>query len=131
MAIRPNAAIASRIVAVASILLASPGAAPANYPESLLARSRAAEKSGNKLVAERLAQSAIVSDPLQASSYVGLADLYMREGHADFAGFYYAKALEIDPQNKEARRGLEAADHASAERTAQAEHSLDKEKGSH
>jgi tetratricopeptide (TPR) repeat protein len=113
------------------LLLASAGAALADKPESLLARSHAAERAGNRDAAVRLAQSAIVADPQRASSYVGLADVFMHAGQADFAGFYYAEALQIDPQNKEAVQGLETTGRMNKKQAAAAEGSLDKENSGH
>ena len=115
----------------AALALAVAGSALADNPDSLLVRSRAAERGGNKGVAERLAQAAIVADPKRATSYVGLADLYMHAGQPDFAGFYYAEALRIDPQNKEATQGLLTADSVTNKATAAARRSLDKEKSGH
>jgi Tfp pilus assembly protein PilF len=120
-----------RTVAAAALVLAFSSTALADVSESLLSRSHAAERAGNKDAAERLAQSAIVADPKRASSYVGLADIYMHAGQPDFAGFYYAEALQIDPQNKDAVKGLATADRASKEETAAAERSLDKQKSGH
>jgi Tfp pilus assembly protein PilF len=76
---------------------------------------------GKAVAAERLAQSAIVADPLRASSYVGLANLYLREGRTDFASFYYSEALEIEPENIEAQHGLAQVARAQKQETAAAE----------
>jgi tetratricopeptide (TPR) repeat protein len=108
-----------RLTAAVLLLLSAP--ALADTSESLMTRSRVAEKLGKADAAERLAQSAIVANPLRASSYVGLADLYLREGRMDFAGFYYAEALEIEPENREAQRGLAQVDSAKKQETAAAE----------
>jgi Tfp pilus assembly protein PilF len=113
------------------LLLASAGTALADNAESLLVRSRAAARAGNWDAASRLAQSAIVADPKRVSSYVALADLYLHSGHPDFASFYYAEALQLDPQNKEAQAGLAVSDREAKKQTAAAEHSLDKKNNDH
>lgn len=113
------------------LLLASARTALADNAESLLGRSRAAAHAGNWDAASRLAQSAIVADPKRVSSYVALADLYLHSGHPDFASFYYAEALQLDPQNKEAQAGLAVSDREAKKQTAAAEHALDKKNNDH
>ena len=118
-------------IALALLALSSAAAARTESVDSLLARSHEAERSGKKSLAERLAQAAIVADPARAASYVALADLYRRDGHADFAAFYYAEALQLDPSNPEAKEGLAATEQADAAATATADQSLDKKKDEH
>ena len=114
-----------------ALFLASAGTALADNAESLLVRSRAAAHAGNWDSASRLAQAAIVADPKRVSSYVALADLYLHSGHPDFASFYYAEALQLDPQNKEAQAGLAVSDRAAKNQTAATDHSLDKKNNGH
>jgi hypothetical protein len=76
--------------AVAAMLLASI-AARADTSESLMTRSRAAEKVGKAVAAERL------------------------------ASFYYSEALEIEPENIEAQHGLAQVARAQKQETAAAE----------
>jgi len=116
----------SKLAAVVAAMLLASSAAHADTSESLMTRSRAAEKLGKADAAERFAQSAIVADPLRVSSYVGLADLYLREGRTDFASFYYSEALEIEPENVEAQHGLAQADRAQKQETATAEGSANR-----
>ena len=114
-----------------ALLLVSAGTALADNAETLLVRSRAAAHARNWDAASRLAQSAIVADPKRVSSYVALADLYLHSGHPDFASFYYAEALQLDPQNKEAQAGMVVSDREAKKQTAAAEHSLDKKNDDH
>src|SRR5215469_11492321 len=101
--------------ALVVVLLAAPAAfASTSAADSLLAKSRAAEQAGNRDAALRYAQAAIVADPSRASSYTALGDLYMHSSQSDFASFYYAEALLIDPQDPAAQRGLDLADKATA-----------------
>src|SRR5690348_5697099 len=88
--------------------------------ESLLAKSRAAEQTGHLEQALRYAQAAIVADPARASTYTALGDLYMRAHDADSAGLYYAEALEIDPADQAAQKGLADAGSAAPPSTAAA-----------
>ena len=105
---------------------AKPHPAPPLTVESLLAKSRAAEEAGKGEAALRYAQAAIVADPARASTYAALGDLYMREHDADSAGFYYAEALEIDPQYAPAQKGLQDSAGQANTSTAAASPSLDK-----
>jgi len=113
------------------LVLDSTGTALADNAESLLVRSRAAAHVGNWESASRLVQAAIVADPKRVSSYVALADLYLHSGHPDFANFYYAEALQLDPQNKEAQAGLAVSDREAKDQTAAADRSLDKKNNDH
>lgn len=114
-----------------ALLLASTGTSIADTAESLLARGHAAERAGKWDAASRLVQSAIVADPKRASTYVALADLYMRAGHPDYATFYYAEALQIDPQDKQAELGLATADRETKKLKAATDRSLDKKNADH
>ncbi|MBN9589697.1 MAG: hypothetical protein BGN85_10080 [Alphaproteobacteria bacterium 64-11] len=78
--------------------------------ESLLAGSRTAATKGEKELALRLAQSAIVADPARPGSYVALGDLYARAGEDEYARSYYEAALGIDPANAAALGAMKALD---------------------
>ncbi len=108
------------------LLLVQPAKCATSRADTLLAESKAAEQSGNREKAERLAQAAIVADPTQASSYTALGDLYLRADQSDFAAFYYSEALEVDPTDQAAQRGLVLADRASKAAGASTADSLDK-----
>jgi hypothetical protein len=54
-----------------------------------------------------------------------LADLYRNSGHDDFASFYYAEALDIDPENRDAKSGLLAGEQALNSKAAVSASSLD------
>src|SRR5215472_11561194 len=97
-------------VVVAALLVAPAASASTSAADSLLAKSRAAEQAGNRDAALRFAQAAIVADPSLPASYTALGDLYMRASQSDFASFYYAEALQIDPQDPAAQRGLALSD---------------------
>jgi hypothetical protein len=114
-----------------ALLLAPAAFASAGGADSLLAKSRAAEQSGNRPAALRYAQAAIVADPSRTLPYIALGDLYMKADQSDFAAFYYAEALEIDPQDQTAQAGLALADKATQTSTAAAASSLDKNRGAH
>jgi tetratricopeptide (TPR) repeat protein len=122
----------SAFTALFIALLVAPAAfASASGPDSLLAKSRAAEQSGNRPAALRYAQDAIVADPSRTQAYIALGDLYMKQDQSDFAAFYYAEALEIDPQDEAAQQGLALADKATQTSTAAAASSLDKNQSPH
>lgn len=114
-----------------ALLLAPAAFASASGTNSLLAQSRAAEQSGNRPAALRYAQAAIVADPSRPSAYIALGDLYMKADQSEFAAFYYAEALEIDPQDQAAQQGMALADKATQTSTAAAASSLDKNQGAH
>src|SRR5215469_8625248 len=94
-------------VLLVALLVAPAAFASTSAADSLLAKSKAAEQAGNRDAALRFAQAAIVADPSRPASYTALGDLYMRASQSDFASFYYAEALQIDPQDPAAQRGLE------------------------
>ncbi len=118
-------------VLVVALLFAPPAFASNSTADSLLAKSRAAEQAGRREAAVRFAQAAIVADPTRPSSYTALGDLYMHASQSDFASFYYSEALQIDPQDPAAQRGLALADKASQTATAAAASSLDKNQSQH
>ncbi len=116
----------TRLLPIAAMLIGLGSPAFADTPESLLVKSRAAERAGRTEEAVRLAQAAIVADPTNAATYSALGDLYHRTGQEEFASFYYAEALEIDPQERDAVAGMARAESANSQGTAAAERSLDK-----
>jgi Tfp pilus assembly protein PilF len=75
---------------------------------SLITQAQDAQVKGEHELALRLAQSAIVADPSQPAAYVALADIYARQGQAEYARSYYELALQIDPQDAAALRGMAA-----------------------
>ena len=95
------------------------GAASADEVNSLLEKSHAAEAKGETQTALMMLQSAIVADPARASTYVALGDFYLRN-HADAqAHKYFDEALNIDPKNMAAHKGLAGLDHGEKTATAQ------------
>jgi len=81
--------------------------------ESLLTQARAAIGRGDRELALRLAQSAIVADPARPTSYVALGDIYAEAGQPDYARSYYDAALNIDPVEPSALKALSALDRTS------------------
>jgi tetratricopeptide (TPR) repeat protein len=124
-AIGAAAGVALALVCVEAAL------ASASEADSLLARSKAEEVAGHEQAAIRLAQAAIVSNPARTDSYTALADLYARAHDGESASFYYQEALDIDPQDSAAQRGLMLAQNADKTRAAAAAGSLDKDGSAH
>ena len=91
--------------------LAAVGPACAATPPAvtaLITQAQDAQVKGEHELALRLAQSAIVADPSQPASYVALGDIYARQGQAEYARSYYELALQIDPQDAGALKGMAA-----------------------
>ena len=90
----------------------APDTTPGKAPHSIAkpAGSRTAATKGEKELALRLAQSAIVADPARPGSYVALGDLYARAGEDEYARSYYEAALGIDPANAAALGAMKALD---------------------
>lgn len=88
--------------------------------DDLMHQAQAASAKGDKDLAFRLAQAAIVADPAKPATYDLLADLYAGEGDGDFARFYYSEALGIDPSDASATRGTAELDHGKAQQAAEA-----------
>ena len=82
-----------------------PPAAAALSADDLMRQAQAANARGDKDLAVRLAQAAIVADPAKPATYDLLADLYAGAGQGDYASFYYSEALGIDPSDAAATRG--------------------------
>ena len=89
-------------------LVAAIPAFAATTPEAaqLITQAQDAQVKGDHELALRLAQAAIVADPTKPEPYVALGDLYARQGQAEFARSYYDAALEVDPQDAAALKGI-------------------------
>ena len=93
------------------LLVAAVGPACAATPPAVVAlitQAQDAQVKGEHELALRLAQSAIVADPSQPASYVALGDIYARQGQSEYARSYYELALQIDPQDAGALKGMAA-----------------------
>jgi Tfp pilus assembly protein PilF len=73
---------------------------------ALITQAQDAQVRGEHELALRMAQAAIVADPSQTVSYVALGDIYARQGQAEYARSYYELALQIDPQDAAALKGM-------------------------
>lgn len=109
------------IAAAPHALPTSPSSASAvANAEDLMRQAQAASAKGDKDLAMRLAQAAIVADPAKAATYDLLADLYAAQGQNDFASFYYNEALGIDPSDPAAVKGTAGLTHSSNQQAAEA-----------
>lgn len=97
-----------RLILVPVLLFLGLTPALANPASSLRSQAQAAERHGNTQLALLLAQSAIVADPADPASYIGLGDIYAHAGDAEFARNSYEKALDIDPQQPVALKAIAA-----------------------
>jgi Flp pilus assembly protein TadD len=84
-------------------------------------QAQAAAAKGDKELAVRLAQSAIVAAPARTAPYDALGDLYAAQGDGDFARFYYNEALSIDPADAAATKALSALEQGDSQRDAKAD----------
>ena len=75
---------------------------------------------GDKDLALRLAQAAIVADPAKPQTYDLLGDIYAAEGQGDFASFYYGEALSIAPRDASAAKGTAGLARSNDPRAAEA-----------
>lgn len=87
-------------------LLAAPSFAEDSNVEALIRQSRAAEQAGNFPDAILYIQAALVADPSRAATYAALGDFYARAHQNDLAMQYYDKALDLDPSNSAAKKGM-------------------------
>ena len=87
----------------------------------LIGQAQAAHAKGDKELAVRLAQAAIVAAPARPATYNALADLYAADGDADYARFYYREALNIDPTDGDATKAMAALDRDGSQRAAKAD----------
>ena len=86
--------------------------APADPAGALIAQSRTAMQMGDKDLAVRMAQSAIVAAPARTDTYVALGDVYAASGEAEYAREYYDQALNIDPADAGALKAVASLDRA-------------------
>jgi tetratricopeptide (TPR) repeat protein len=101
--------------------MAVPAPVSADPAGDLIDQSQAAQAKGDKDLAIRLAQAAIVANPARPDSYVALGEIYAAAGEADYARFYFNEALAIDPADAKATRAVAALDHSDNQRAAQAD----------
>ncbi len=113
------AAAPKRPVAKPSAPAAAP--VPALSAAELIGQAQAAQARGEKDLAVRLAQSAIVANPALPAAYNALGDLYAADGDADFARFYYRGALTIDPTDADATKAMAALERGDDQRAAKAD----------
>ena len=95
--------------------------APALTAADLIGQAQAAQAKGEKELAVRLAQSAIVANPALPAAYNALGDLYAADGDADYARFYYQGALTIDPTDADATKAIAALERGDNQRAAKAD----------
>ncbi len=113
------AAAPKRSAAKPPALVAAP--APVYSATDLIGQAQAAHAKGEKELAVRLAQSAIVANPALPAAYNALGDLYAADGDAEYARFYYRGALTIDPTDAEATKAMTALEHGDDQRAAKAD----------
>ena len=94
---------------------------PALSATDLIGQAQAARARGEKELAVRLAQSAIVANPALPAAYNALGDLYAADGDADYARFYYRGALTIDPSDADATKAMAALERGDDQRAAKAD----------
>jgi tetratricopeptide (TPR) repeat protein len=90
----------------------------------LINQAQAAQTNGDRDLAVRLAQAAIVADPARPAAYDALGDLYAANGDADYARFYYGEALAIDPADAGATKAISDLEHGDGQRAAKADTSV-------
>jgi len=121
IAVPALAAAPKRPVAKPVAPAAAPAPAPALTATDLISQAQAAQVRGEKDLAVRLAQSAIVADPALPAAYNALGDLYAADGAADYARFYYRGALTIDPTDADATKAMAALERGDDQRAAKAD----------
>lgn len=119
IAVPALAAAPKRLVAKPPAPVATP--APALTAADLIGQAQAAQARGEKELAVRLAQSAIVANPALPAAYNALGDLYAANGDADYARFYYRGALTIDPTDADATKAMAALERGDDQRAAKAD----------
>jgi cytochrome c-type biogenesis protein CcmH/NrfG len=108
--------LAVSILAVSVLsALSVPALASESHIDALIRESRAAERAGNTQDAILYIQSALVADPSRAATYAALGDFYARAHQDDLAMQYYDEALDLDPSDPTAKKGM--AEVSRAERT--------------
>lgn len=103
-----NSLLAASVLAV----LAGPAIASDSNIDALIKQSRAAEAQGNTQDAILYIQSALVADPSRAATYAALGDFYARAHQTDLAMQYYDEALDLDPSDPAAKKGMAQVSHA-------------------
>jgi len=94
---------------------------PTLSASELISQAQAAQARGEKELAVRLAQSAIVANPALPAAYNALGDLYAADGDGDYARFYYRGALTIDPTDADATKAMAALERGDDQRAAKAD----------
>lgn len=74
--------------------------------EDYMRRAEEAVTRGESLTAIQLYQSAIISAPATIEPYLGIAEFYAYSEQPDLAEKYFDIALELDPANPPALKGL-------------------------
>ena len=121
MAFLATPAMAATRPAPAKSTSVKPAPAPATLSaEELMRQAQDASAKGDKDLALRLAQAAIVANPAKPQTYDLLGDLYAADGQGDFAGFYYGEALSIDPSDASAAKGTAGLARGNDQRAAEA-----------
>ena len=123
---RPALIFALAVLAVPAMAATRPAPAkPAPAPvaitaDDLMRQAQEANSKGDRDLALRLSQAAIVADPAKPATYDFLAGLYAGEGQNDYASFYYSEALGIDPSDAAATRATAQLNHTDTQRAAEA-----------
>jgi tetratricopeptide (TPR) repeat protein len=91
---------------------------PQPNADILMGQARDAQDRGERDLAVRLAQSAIVAAPARPAPYDALADIYLAQNQPEAARSYYAEALSIDPADPGAQRGMATLDHGAPQQQA-------------
>lgn len=94
------------LVVSALSFLSAPALAAESNIDTLIKESRTAEAAGNTQDAILYIQSALVADPSRAATYAALGDFYARAHQTDLAMQYYDEALDIDPSDPAAKKGM-------------------------
>ncbi|MGH6828376.1 MAG: tetratricopeptide repeat protein [Rhizomicrobium sp.] len=115
----------SLILSFAALALSPALAAPSHLPVKaapganvdravqLMHEAEDARGKGDKALAYRMGEAAIVADPARPSAYDLLGNLYAQDSDADFARFYYNEALSIDPNDPGAMKAMAQLDHGA------------------
>lgn len=86
--------------------LAQDSAARATWTEQYLRDADTAARRGDRVAALQLYQSAIIYSPAEPEPYNRLAEFYAMADESDMAGKYFGIALDVDPANPLALKGL-------------------------
>lgn len=81
-----------------------------------LSEAEAAKTKGDVVAAAQLLQSAIIASPADPEPYNRLAELYRGAGVTQLARKYFGIALNIDPTNATALKGIALLDLAAGDR---------------